>query len=107
MTELVLTEEEANKTVDVHVGDTISIRLPERPGTGYRWSVATLDEQLVGVDDSDFEQAASGVGGSGVRTIRLNARGAGMARVELKNRRAWEPNATPLGQFNVTLQIEP
>ena len=108
MAELVLTEHDANRTVDVHVGDTVSIRLPERPGSGYRWSVAQLDEQLVGESGSDFAQSpGSGVGGGGLRTIRLNARGAGVARVALEHRRAWEPTATPVGQFTVTLQIEP
>jgi predicted secreted protein len=106
--ELILTEQEANTAVDVHVGDTISIRLLERPGTGYRWTVAQLDEHLVRVDRSDFDQSpGSGVGGSGLRTIRLNARAAGVARVALANRRAWQPNATPAGQFTVTLRIEP
>jgi predicted secreted protein len=105
--ELGLTEQDANTTVDVHVGDTVAIRLPERPGSGYRWTVAPLDERLVGVAASDFAQApASGVGGGGLRTIRLTARGAGVARVALENRRAWEPHASPVAQFTVTLQID-
>ena len=107
MAELILTEHDANTSVDMHVGDTVCIRLREQPGTGYRWSVAHTDEQLLSADTSNFDQTpGTGVGGGGVRTIRLKARGAGVAHVALENRRAWEPHATPVGQFAVTLQID-
>jgi len=56
---------------------------------------------------TEVEEAPCNACSSGLRTIRLDARGAGVAHVALENRRAWEPNATPVGHFTVTLQIEP
>jgi inhibitor of cysteine peptidase len=104
--ELILTEQDANKAFDLHVGDRVPIQLAENPTTGYRWNVEYVDENLVSLDSSEFSQTpGSGVGGGGTRTITVRARSPGVTRVSLKNQRVWEPNATPVGQFEVTFNI--
>jgi inhibitor of cysteine peptidase len=101
-----LTEEDSGTEVDLHVGDAISIRLPENPATGYRWNMDALDDSLVTVDTSEFiETPGSGIGGGGARIFTLSARGPGVARLSLKNKRPWEGDAPPIGQFDVTLRI--
>jgi len=101
-----LTEEDSGAEVDVHVADTVFIRLPENPATGYRWHVDPVDDALITIDNSEFvESPGSGIGGGGVRTFTLSARGPGVARLLLKNRRPWEGDAPPIGEFDVTLNI--
>jgi inhibitor of cysteine peptidase len=101
-----LTEEDCGAEVDVHVGDTVSIRLPENPATGYRWNVDSVDDSLIAIDNSEFiDSPGSGIGGGGLRTFTLSARGSGVARVSLKNQRPWEASAAPLRQCEVTLNI--
>ena len=103
-----LTEQDSGSEVDVHVGDTVSIRLAENPTTGYRWNVANVDDSLVNIDDSEFvESPGSGIGGGGTRLITLSVRSPGVARASLKNQRPWEPTAAPIRQFEVTLNIAP
>jgi len=103
-----LTEQDSGAEVDVHVGDAVSIRLPENPATGYRWNVDPVDDSLISIDNSEFvESPGSGIGGGGLRTFTLSARGPGVARLSLKNRRPWEASAAPLRQFEVTLNIAP
>jgi predicted secreted protein len=101
-----LTELDSNSQVDLRVGDTLVIRLPENPGTGYRWNIANIDDPLVRIDDSEFTQTpGSGIGGGGFRIFTLSAQGPGVAWLSLKKRRPWEGDAPPIGQFDVTLNI--
>jgi inhibitor of cysteine peptidase len=103
-----LTEQDSGSEVDVHVGDTVSIRLMENPATGYRWNVDPLDDSVVAIDNSEFaDSPGGGIGGGGVRTFTLSVRGPGVARVSIKNRRPWQGDAPPIGQFDVTLNITP
>jgi predicted secreted protein len=103
---LVLAEPDNGKTFDVQVGTPVTLRLPENPATGYRWSIAALDDALLSLEGSEFDQApAAGVGGGGTRTIRLLPRAAGTAQLSLRNKRAWESDASAVGQFEVTLNI--
>ena len=106
MSELVLTEAEANRTFDVRVGTPVAIQLAEQPATGYRWSVEDVDEALLRATGSDFASAPTrGVGGSGVRTIRFTAQAPGRARLTLVNRRPWESPAGAARHFAVTFNI--
>jgi inhibitor of cysteine peptidase len=108
VSELVLTELDNNQSFDLQVGTPVSIRLPENPATGYRWSVESLDENLVSVDGSEFSQAPeSGVGGGGIRTFKLRPKAPGVTHVTLENKRPWEGDAPAVGQFEVTLRISP
>jgi inhibitor of cysteine peptidase len=103
-----LTERDSGTEVDLHVGDTVSIQLSENPATGYRWNVGPVDDSLMTVDKSEFvETPGSGIGGGGVRTFTLSARGPGSARVVLKNQRPWEAAAAPQRQFEVTFNVAP
>ena len=43
MAELTVTETQNGGRLKVHVGDTIVVCLPELAGTGYRWTVASLE----------------------------------------------------------------
>jgi inhibitor of cysteine peptidase len=106
MAELVVTEQDTNKTFDLRVGDTVSIRLPENPTSGYRWNLEQVTDDLVSVDSSEFDQSpGSGVGGAGVRTIKLSAGAPGLTHVVLKNQRPWERTAVPVDQFEATFNI--
>lgn len=108
MSELALTERETNQSFDLHVGSPVVIRLPENPTTGYRWNIDQLDDSIVSVEGSEFSQnPGSGVGGGGLRTIRLRPTGVGITRLALKNKRPWEADASAVGQFEVTLRIFP
>jgi inhibitor of cysteine peptidase len=107
VSELVLTEEAANNSFDLYVGEPVVIRLQENPTTGYVWNIDQLDENVVNVEASDFSQSPGGgrVGAGGVRTIRLRPKAAGVTHVSLTNRRPWEGDAAPVRQFEVTLRI--
>jgi inhibitor of cysteine peptidase len=100
--EWTLTEAQNGRHLEVRVGDTIVISLPESGG-GYQWSPASLDEAYLAVERQHYETSHGGVGSAGSEVWRLLARRAGHTRVELKKSRSWESDA--IAQFGVELKI--
>ncbi len=100
MAELALTEADSGKTVEVGVGDTLSVRLPEKPSTGYRWSA----RRAVGLRQAATRaEPAAALGGEGYRVFEFRAARAGRLELRLENRREWEPEGQPAGSFEVTV----
>jgi inhibitor of cysteine peptidase len=92
--------------VTLPAGEELSIRLPENPTTGYRWSVNP--DSLAGVLtllDSSYESGGSGVGAGGVHTFRFAAGAVGTAQVTLSLARPWE-SAAPAEQYSVAVTVD-
>lgn len=100
-----LTESDAGKTIDVKVGETIELTLPENPTAGFRWHVGTIDRSTCAIVSDTFRPPAKPApGAGGVRIWQLKALRAGDCPVTLAYRRAWETGA-PAQTFKSTLRI--
>ena len=92
--------------VTLSAGEELTIRLPENPTTGYRWSVNP--DSFGGVLtllDSSYEPGGPGVGAAGVRTFRFAATAAGTAQVTLSLARSWEA-AAPAEQYSLAVTVD-
>ena len=49
-----LTSADNGRTVDLRVGDQVTLRLPENPSTGYRWAVDAADASLVEIQEGEY-----------------------------------------------------
>lgn len=94
------------RTVVVHVGDEVTIRLDENPTTGYRWVVEPVENLAVDVRAAYVPGAGGGIGGGGERIVTLAPRALGTAKVRLALRRSWEPATTVSKSFEVSLVVE-
>jgi predicted secreted protein len=94
-------EQASGKTVVLAAGQTLVVRLPERPATGYLWTVESSG--LMRVADSEFFPAGMGVGASGTRQLRLTAESSGRTEIALALRRAWEHKSEASKHFNLTV----
>ena len=86
MTETKLTKDDNGKTVEVRVGESVVIELPENPTTGYVW---TLDVKggigTASLSDSPYTAAKnSGIGGGGTRKFTIKVQSSGVATVDMK-----------------------
>jgi inhibitor of cysteine peptidase len=86
------------------VGDTVSLRLPENPSTGYRWAVASFDEAHVMIVESGFRGSKS-VGSGGQAEWQLRGLAAGRTTLNLKRWRPFEGDRSIVERFVITLQI--
>jgi len=99
MADIIATEAQNQTSLQVHIGDTLVIRLPESPTTGYQWA------PLQGTAESDeFVSGAGSVGGGGVRVFRFSMKSPGTFTLELGLTRAWEKQ-TPSKLFKVDVQV--
>jgi len=56
MAEVALTREDNGRAVAVKVGDTVSVRLPENPSTGYSWAIDSLDAKRLDATAADIRK---------------------------------------------------
>jgi inhibitor of cysteine peptidase len=101
-----LTEADNGKDVDAHVGDTIVLRLPENPTTGYRWAFDDLDTAAVGAQEGDHTRSSEAVGSGGEKTWSLTPTAPGATPVKLKLWRHWEGDSSVKKRFSVTLSVK-
>jgi predicted secreted protein len=88
-------------------GTVVTIRLPQRGGTGYRWSLEALPEgaELVG-ERSEGRRgfgAAPGAARERIFTVRVDQPVVLRARL----RREWEPEEAAIDSFAVRIEVGP
>jgi inhibitor of cysteine peptidase len=99
------TMHDSGETVPLGLQQTLSIRLPENPTTGYAWNASVTDGlQIV---DTAYRPEAVGtgvVGAGGSRNWTVRGVEAGTQRFDAVYVRPWEPNVTA-DRFNLTVQV--
>ena len=98
-----LNEKDNGQTVDVGVGDMITVRLSENPTTGYRWAVVAAEglEQV----ESSFEKGKA-VGAGGARIFQFRASQPGSHALRLKHWREWEGEISALTRFEARIVVK-
>ena len=76
---MLIDESHNGKTVDIAIGDTIEIRLPENASTGFRWNVTSRCESILAMTNDRREPPASSARGApGQHHWQLQATAAGV-----------------------------
>jgi predicted secreted protein len=78
-----LTENDAGKTVELHVGDDLEIILPGNPTTVYVWEPSSLNSTVLKLDKTDFIAGDKAIGSDseGMDIIKLHAIDEGKSEV--------------------------
>ncbi|WP_046316382.1 protease inhibitor I42 family protein [Mycobacterium sp. UM_Kg1] len=97
-----LTERDDGRRIQLRVGDTIELRLPENAPAGYRWGVDSLDERLLELTETSGDYPAA-TGSAGVACFHLRVRAPGESVLRLTYRRSWEGDTGVLSRFAVTV----
>ena len=100
---MMLSEQDAGRTVEMHVGNVVTIRLQENPTTGYRWAVETAGglERV-----SDRFDPDSAIGAAGIRSFEFRPPHAGSYELRLKHWRAWEGEGSVRNRFRVNINVQ-
>lgn len=107
MEELFIGREHVGKTLVVSPETNLVIRLEENPTTGYRWSLASDDDSVVAAVGDDYSVGTgAGIGGGGVRTFTLSAKGQGETRISLKHWRDWEGDESIIEKLDFTIVVK-
>ena len=102
-----LTETDNDRTVDLRVGETFRVRLPENATTGYRWTIDRLDDEVVEAVGSESDYAAGSIGSGGAITFTFRAKKPGTGDIALKHWRHFEGDASVTNRFRLRLNARP
>ena len=102
-----VTDAENGKTIELSSGETLRVKLPGNPSTGYDWTLDGDPAPLKLI--KSFHQAnkkTTGMAGAPQTTVfQLSAPSAGAANVTFIYRRSWEYNVAPAKTFNVRVNV--
>lgn len=101
-----LTEADNGRTVDLKVGETIEVTLPENATTGYRWAVDRLDPGIVEAHESKPHYSSGQTGSAGEVTFSFKAGKAGSGDIQLKYWRHFEGDSSITQRFRVRLNAK-
>jgi inhibitor of cysteine peptidase len=88
-----LSYEDSGTTQRVGTGDHVTVALPERPTTGYRWR-AEFDPLVLRQIDDQYEGDTRPVGAAGTRTFTFEVLRPAATTLRFVEGRAWESSAT-------------
>ncbi len=95
-----------NSTIDLALGETLEICLPETPTTGYRWQVIAAGSPVCAIASDAFTTPSSPVpGGAGEHCWNVTAVRAGECDIELQQRRRWEAAGEPARLFTLHVRV--
>ena len=101
-----LTEADNGRTVDLRVGETVDVTLPENATTGYRWAVDRLDPGIVEANESKARYPSDRTGSAGEATFSFKASEAGSGDVSLKYWRHFEGDSSITQRFRIRLNAK-
>ena len=102
-----LTDDDNGRTVAVHVGDVLAIRLAENASTGFRWAPDGFDAGLLKLDGTSASYPGAAVGSGGTAEFRFRVLHAGRGTLGLKYFRHWEGDASIARRFAITVDAVP
>jgi len=98
-----LTEADNDRTVDLRVGDTVRVSLPENATTGYRWAIDSLDKETIEAVGSEPNYTSSAVGSGGEVVFTFKGKKAGSGGIALKYWRGFEGDSSITKRFHLRL----
>jgi predicted secreted protein len=98
-----LSEQDDGREIEIRVGESMELALPETSGTGYKWNFGARAEPILKLEEDAYSQTAAGPGGNRMRRLRFTAVAPGEATLELSYGRSWERRA-PARSFKLKLR---
>ena len=102
-----LTEADNGRTVDLRVGESVRLTLPENATTGYRWAIDRLDRDVVEEAGSEPHPSGGAIGSGSNVTFDFTAKKAGSGEVALKYWRHFEGDGSVVKRFSFRLNVQP
>ncbi len=104
---LLIVENDNGRTVDICVGESVEIKLPENATTGYRWEIDGYDDELIEARDAEPRYANSAIGSGGAVFFVFQGKQVGTGEIALKHWRHWEGESSVNTRFRIRFQVRP
>jgi inhibitor of cysteine peptidase len=104
------TEENNGQSIDLKVGETITVRLESNPTTGYGWFLSDkTDQSVILMFSSEYKQSPADkelVGAGGFETFKFKGAKPGTTEIILNYLKPWEEGTEPIDVFRVSITVK-
>ena len=101
----IVSEADNGQRIELRVGDTFVVRLPENQTSGFRWKVDQLDPAILSVLHDEYTPPrADAPGAGGQRTLELRGQAPGQTRLMLQLASEWK-RETPGSKFELSVDV--
>jgi inhibitor of cysteine peptidase len=104
---LLLGEADNDRTVDICLGETARVSLPENATTGYRWTIDHYDEEFIKMLATEPHYTANAIGSGGEVAFTFQGKKTGTGEIVLKHWRSWEGDSSVTVRFRIRLHVQP
>jgi inhibitor of cysteine peptidase len=102
---LEINKNQSGGEVEVALGETFQVRLPENPTTGYRWAISSSSGPSIEMQEDTFEPpGGEGLGAGGSHRWRFLTIQEGTVELVMEYRRSWEKRSAET--FTVTIRVK-
>jgi predicted secreted protein len=104
---ITITEQDAEKTIELEIGDTLIVFLDGNMTTGFSWIPAPQTPVVLEqVGDIAVTPESNAVGAPGKLVLTFKAIATGQTTLHLDYKRAWEEGISPEKTFEVTVVVK-
>jgi inhibitor of cysteine peptidase len=100
-------ENDNGRTVDIRLGGSLQVILPENATTGYRWAIDRCDEEIIEALATEPRYKANAIGSGGEVVFIFQAKKIGNGEIVLKHWRHWEGDSSITTRFCIRFQVRP
>lgn len=104
---LLVVENDNGRTMDILVGETVRVSLPENATTGYRWAIERCDAECLDAISTEPRYTASAIGSGGEVEFTFQGKKVGDGEIVLRHWRHWEGDSSVTARFHVRLRVKP
>ena len=104
---LLLVETDNDRTVDIRLGETARVTLPENATTGYRWVIDHYDKEFIQALATEPSYTEKAVGSGGEVAFIFQGKKIGTGEILLKHWRHWEGDSSVIARFRIRLHVQP
>lgn len=93
-------------TIEMKVGEKVTLDLEGNPTTGYSWQITSIDPAVLApAGEPDYSSSSNADGAGGTYTFRFDAVGVGETGVVLQHFPSWEEPTGTAGRFTFTVRV--
>ena len=105
--EIIVTQKDNTKNVELEVGDTLKVVLAGNPTTGYTWQLLSFNKAHLQLIQESYTSSNSTLcGAGGTYTFELSAVAKGTSPISLVYHRSWEKDLPPYRTFDLTIEVK-
>jgi len=105
--EVSITWSEIEQGVGLEVGDTLELRLPANPSTGYAWEVGFYNQTVLKpIGDPKYTGSSTKLGAEESQLMHFEAIGEGETELVMVYRRSFEDEGTDQEIFKIDVKVE-